>query len=75
MTKTMQTLSEKKSTTVVGILTTLSGLVVSLIPNSVWETCSAAIADTPNAAFTGSLVGIGILLTTLGPSIAKRSAS
>lgn len=70
----LQTASTSRATTAAGIIASLSGVVLALIPKDVWDTCSTAIENSGNPLFTGGLVGIGILLTTFGPSIAKRGS-
>jgi len=73
MNETQKTpLSENPLTTIAGGLSTVAGLAISLIPHDVWKTCSDAIAQTTNPVFTGSLVGAGLLLTLLGPSLSRK---
>lgn len=65
-------ISEKKTTTIVGIVTILTAAIPTLLPKEAWETCSEAVLSSPNPVLTGTLLVAGIGLTIYGPSIAKR---
>lgn len=69
----MKPLSQNKITTFAGLITTLTGIVMGLIPQHVWSTCTEAISQTGSPVFVGSLVALGIVLTTVGPSIFKQN--
>ena len=67
----IQEAAQSRKTTLAGILSTTSGLVIAFIPHEVWSACSASIADSNSPALIGGLVVAGLVLTTVGPSIAK----
>lgn len=64
--------SEKKTTTVVGLITIATAVIPSLLPKETWETCSAAVLTSANPMLTGTLLVAGLGLTIYGPSIAKK---
>jgi hypothetical protein len=72
MTPQKTPLSENRLTTIAGGLSTVAGLAISLIPHDVWKTCSDAVSQTANPAFTAGLVAAGLALTLAGPSLTKK---
>lgn len=67
-----QKLSSSPITTIAGAATSLSAIAIALVPGHVWETCSAEVAKTSNPLVVGSMLGVGILLNTIGPSLARK---
>lgn len=69
----IQQLSQSKMTTVAGATTTLGALIISLIPQHVWSTCSEAVMTSNSPMLIGAMVAIGMGLTVAGPSLSKKS--
>lgn len=69
----LQQLQQSRATTLTGSLATISGIVIALIPDNVWDTCSSAVQETGSPFFTGILLISGLALTVIGPSLASRS--
>lgn len=67
-----ETVANSPLTTVAGTLTSVSAIVVALVPGHVWEVCSAEVAKTSNPVVVGSMLGVGILLNTIGPSLVRK---
>jgi hypothetical protein len=68
----LQQLQQSRATTLTGSLASISGIVVALIPDNVWDACSAAVQETGSPLFTGTLLIFGLALTVIGPSLATR---
>lgn len=71
--RTVKSLSESKLTTAAGGITLFAGILLPLIPSEVRANCVDAVTQTENPLMMGSLVVAGIVLTSIGPSLAKRS--
>jgi hypothetical protein len=67
----IQRIQQSRVTTLTGSLATISGIVVALIPDNVWDACSAAVQETGSPLFTATLLISGLVLTVIGPSLAK----
>lgn len=65
-------LLEKKATTIVGSVFGFGGIVLSLLPEGVRDTCVAAISDSENPLTVAILVVAGLILTVIGPSLAPN---
>lgn len=72
MTK-IQQVTQSKFTSVAGVLSSTSAILLALVPGDVLSTCSAAISETQNPAVIGTLLGAGVLLSSIGPSLVGRS--
>jgi hypothetical protein len=62
-----------KLTTIAGGLSTISGVLLAIVPGDVLATCTEAIAKTQNPTMIGGLLGAGVLLSSVGPSLVGRS--
>ncbi len=71
----IKTLSEKKSTTVVGGMASVAGILVALIPSDVKASCFDSIHSSDNPALVGGLLSLGLALTFIGPSLAKKASN
>jgi hypothetical protein len=67
-------LSHNKLTSVFGALSTLSALLLALVPGDVLTVCGEAIAKTQNPAVIGAMFAAGTILSSIGPSLVGRSA-
>jgi hypothetical protein len=65
-------LSENPLTTVSGGILQLAGTLLVLVPAEVREPCMAAVAASENPVIVGALLGSGMLLTFVGPTLMKN---
>jgi len=61
---------QSKATTVVGSVFGFGGVILSLLPEGVRDTCVAAISDSDNPLTIAIMVVAGLILTVIGPSLA-----
>ena len=69
-----ETLSKNKFTSLAGVLSTISALLLTFVPGDVVATCGKAIAESQNPTMIGILFSVGTLLPLIGPSLVGRSA-
>lgn len=68
-----QKLAENKLTSIFGALSSISAILLALVPGDVLTTCGEAIAKSQNPAVIGALFAAGTLLSSIGPSLVGRS--
>lgn len=65
-------LSENPKTTITGGLLGAGGMIIALLPPAIRDACMDAILSHDNPLVIGSMVIAGIVLTVIGPSLAKN---
>jgi hypothetical protein len=63
---------QSRATTVAGGTLGFGGIVLSLIPSEVRDPCVTAVATSGSPLTTSILIIAGLLLTVVGPSVAKN---
>ena len=69
----IQTVTEHKGTTLVGLLAMVGSGLLTLVPPDVREPCMTAVQHSSNPALIFGLMVVGGGLTIAGPSLAKRA--
>jgi hypothetical protein len=65
-------ISGNPKTTLTGASLGVSGVILALLPPAIQDACMDAITSHDNPLVIGVLVITGILLTVIGPSLAKK---
>jgi len=65
--------THSKLTTIAGTLSTISGVLLAIVPGDVLASCREAVAKSEDPAMIGLLLGAGLFLSSVGPSLVGRS--
>ncbi len=69
-----ENLIKNRAVTAAGGILGFGGVILALLPAEVRDTCMKAVMDSNNPLVTSILVIAGLILTTIGPSLAKAKA-
>jgi len=68
----LENVTETRKTTLIGAATMLTPFVIAAIPNDIRTTCLESVMKSEHPAVTGSLLGVGLGLLLLGPSLKSK---
>lgn len=69
----MKKVSEDPKTTLIGSVLGFGGVVLSLLPAGVRDACFSAVNESGNPVIVSVLVSAGLILSFVGPSLAKKT--
>jgi hypothetical protein len=72
MSTTTERIATNKLTSIAGAAASISAVLLALVPADVLSICGDAIAKSQNPVMVGALLGGGILLSSIGPSLLKK---
>lgn len=69
----IKALSQSRATTFTGGGLSVGGIILALVPSNVRDTCVDAVSNSDSPMIVSILLIVGIALTFIGPSFAKKS--